>query len=135
MKGSDFLAAARSYAGIPFYHAGRTRNGLDCVGLLLVAARDAFGLTYQPGGYPADWVDPIRLAEEIERFCDSVEWGDIEDGDIGLFSIAGNAQHVAILSRSGGMIHAYQSAGKVVEHPLDHHWRKRLVRVYRVRGA
>lgn len=135
MNGTDFVTAARSYLGVPFFHAGRSRQGLDCGGLLICAARDAGFTVANHANYPATYVDPDILTGYLSEYCDQIEWGPLADGDIGVFSIAGNPQHVAILTAEETMIHAYQSAGKVVEHPLDHHWRRRLVAVYRVREA
>jgi len=55
-------------------------------------------------------------------------------GDIGLFLIDGNPQHLAIFSdfEGGlGMIHCYAQARGVVEHRLDEQWESKLVKVYR----
>src|SRR5690242_9974129 len=37
---SALVTAARAYKGTPFLHRGRTRRGVDCVGLLVLAFRD-----------------------------------------------------------------------------------------------
>ena len=37
---SDFVDAARKYLDVPFMHQGRSLRGLDCLGLVVVAARD-----------------------------------------------------------------------------------------------
>jgi NlpC/P60 family putative phage cell wall peptidase len=133
MDRSSLVTFARSYIGTPYFHAGKSRHGCDCVGLLLAVAEEAGVLTYTPPGYSAGWVDPDRLLSEIERFADSVEFGPVQDGDIGVFTIAGNPQHAAILTGSGTMIHAYQTVGKVVEHALAGAWERRLVGVWRLR--
>jgi cell wall-associated NlpC family hydrolase len=133
MDRSSLVTVARSYIGVPFYHAGRNRHGCDCIGLLLAVAEEAGALTYTPPGYSAGFVDSALLLGEIERFADSVEFGPVQDGDIGVFTIAGNPQHAAILTAAGTMIHAYQTVGKVVEHALAGAWERRLVGVWRLR--
>jgi cell wall-associated NlpC family hydrolase len=133
MDRSSLVTVARSYIGVPYYHAGRNRNGVDCVGLLLAVAEEAGVLTYTPPGYSAGFVNGDLLLSEIERFADSVEFGPVQDGDIGVFTIAGNPQHAAILTAGGSMIHAYQTVGRVVEHALAGAWERRLVGVWRLR--
>ena len=41
--------AARAYIGVPWQHHGRSRHGLDCVGLLFLASRDIGTLTAKSG--------------------------------------------------------------------------------------
>jgi cell wall-associated NlpC family hydrolase len=130
---AKIVSVARSFVGVPFYHAGKSRFGCDCVGLLLAVAEEAGVLTYTPPGYSAGFVNGDLLLAEIERFADSVEFGPVQDGDIGVFTIAGNPQHAAILTAGGSMIHAYQTVGKVVEHALAGAWERRLVGVWRLR--
>ena len=60
---------------------------------------------------------------------------DIQAGDILLFSIDNNPQHLAIVSDflgDLGIIHAYAPARAVVEHALDAWWRKKIVSAFRV---
>ena len=39
IKRREIVDAARNWVGVPYRHQGRTRNGIDCVGLLLEGGR------------------------------------------------------------------------------------------------
>ncbi len=65
---------------------------------------------------------------------------DAVPGDLGVFLIEGNPQHLAILTDYDhdnkdaivlGMIHCDAHSKQVVEHRLDEAWRSRLVKVFR----
>ncbi len=124
----EFVAAARAYIGTPFVHQGRSRHGLDCVGLVVCAARDA-GLSlvdrmdYSP--------DPGSLLIK-ELVLQLVEVPDKQPGDVLLMRFQGEPQHSAVLA-GDTVIHGYATVGKVVEHRLDAKWQRRIVSVYRLR--
>jgi hypothetical protein len=40
-KPEDFLKSAREYIGVPFHYQGRSKFGIDCIGLLICAAQDS----------------------------------------------------------------------------------------------
>lgn len=40
LKRTDVVLSAQSYLGVPFVDMGRTRQGLDCLGLLIAIAND-----------------------------------------------------------------------------------------------
>lgn len=144
LLGERIVAQARTYLGVPFHHAGRSRAGLDCAGLLLCVARD-LGLT--------DWdltdytvqVDRLSLERHLSRFCYVVafgplapvgEWGyQPEAGQIALFSTDGgeHGHHLGICTGEG-LIHACSKFGKVVEHSYGNIWRRRTVAIYQWRG-
>ncbi len=128
MTPADFVAAARSYVGVPFRHQGRTRHGVDCIGLVVCAARD-IGLTLADRtDYPRDPNGLLPL--EMARQFAPVE--SPQAGDILLMRFRGEPQHVAILG-GAALIHSYASIGRVVEHGLDAKWRRRIVAAYRLR--
>jgi cell wall-associated NlpC family hydrolase len=125
------VAAARAWLGVPWRHMGRSRLGLDCVGLLVVVGRD-LGLEVEDqeryprrpqGGY---------LRQTLERQL--VDGGRTPaPGDIGLFADRRTPFHAGIFSLRYGrlhMIHAYAKRRKVVEEPFDHEWPGLLDRVY-----
>lgn len=134
-----FVAEARSYLRTPFRHTGRTRRGLDCVGLLVVSlaavgreVEDRLDYGRTPIG------DGLRNVL-VEHFGDPIgdipQAGDValmrwhQDGQVDLFN------HVGILTDYpfGGLalLHALFSNREVVEHRLGGHWPQRIVEVWR----
>lgn len=144
------VVAARGWLGTRFQHQGRCkrsamhRGGVDCLGLLMgiakelmLKARDGRALTTHDrldyGHYPA--------AGGLQCQLDALLWpGEppMMPGQIGLFRIDGQAQHLGIFTdyaEAGdglGLIHAYAPARQVVEHRLDVMWERRLAGLWRV---
>jgi hypothetical protein len=137
----DLILAAREFIGVKFAHQGRSREGLDCLGLLLVSAA-AVGLRFD--GVAARDVDvpnysmrpdTVFLQQQLERFL--VPVSEAKAADVVLLEIDGAPQHLAILSDYPvvgelGMIHAYAVSRKVVEHRYDTRWQKATRNIYRV---
>ena len=132
---------ARHYLGVPFAHQGRSRAGLDCLGLLVCVARDA-GL--RVGGRLAadfDETNYAHLPDEKRLYCGlarvlyEVETGRMQTGDVALMRIDGAVRHLGIIAEypAGGfsLIHAYAPARKVVEHRLDADWRAKIIHIFR----
>lgn len=129
-----FIEEVRSWIGTPFMHAGRVKGvGADCVGILIESAR-ALGLLgdYQNVNYSTT-VDTAYLLAEMCKFCRLVPPRERKPGDILLFSVKGNAQHTGVLVSENTFVHAYQSAGKVVESELEPVFARSLVAVFRVK--
>lgn len=137
MKASEIITTAREFVGVPFRHQGRSKSGIDCVGLPVVVAslhglkpRDVSGYPRRPGG---------GLLEQT--FDAHVESGELvrvpisqrQAGDFLMMSFSGQPQHLAIFTGEN-IIHAYEAVGKVCEHRLDEKWAGRIVRVYRLTG-
>lgn len=127
---SALIDAARAYLGVPFVHQGRSRYGLDCVGLLVVAARDAGAHIEDRTDYPRDPNGMLPL--ELARQADVVE--DCVPGDLLLMRFAGEPGHIALYAGET-IIHSHASIGRVVEHRLDAKWARRIVQTYRIREA
>ena len=138
---SEIVDAARSFLGVKFTHQGRSRVGLDCLGLLLVSAAQV-GLTFDGVDVAEIDVpnystrpDTVFLRAQLERFLMPVTQPRM--GDVVLLAIDSAPQHLAIISDypvAGelGMIHAYAVSRKVVEHRYDEHWRKATRQIYRL---
>jgi cell wall-associated NlpC family hydrolase len=136
------VACARAYVGVRFAHQGRNpASGLDCLGLLIAAARQA-GVTLQ-GHCPSvlddrhygSRPDVHYLQVMLGTYLQPVDFPEI--GDVLLLRVVGRAQHLALVSdypAEGelGMIHAYATARCVVEHRLDAQWRSQIAQVYRL---
>lgn len=119
--------ACRAYLGVPFRHQGRNRLGLDCGGLLVVAARDC-GIELQDiQGYQRQ-PDGKKLLQVMRQELTQV-YRPPEYGDVVLMRLRKYPQHIAIITDKG-MIHAHSEAGYVVEHRLDDDWRSTIVGVF-----
>lgn len=127
MAGSDVVEAARQLLGVPFAHQGRSSAGVDCAGLVVLAhravgreVRDAYGYGRQPhdGMMRRHLVESFRPVQEPQL------------GDVLLMAFAEEPQHLAIYA-GRTIIHAYERAGKVVEHRFADVWRARVRGVFR----
>lgn len=126
--------AARRYIGVKFLHQGRDPAfGIDCVGLVMLAARDC-GLPWQAHDYTSYARNPARgeLEGRVERALNRVY--SPEPGDVVTMSFHGVIRHLGIIGGRGGrltLIHTYNFPSQVIEHGLDDKWRKRISGIYR----
>jgi hypothetical protein len=123
----DLQTAARNYLDVKFHHQGRQPWALDCVGLVILAMRDIGYNPVDSSGY-SRMPDGIMLQTAMNTQLTQVSRRP-EPNDILLMRIRRSPQHIAIATDQG-IIHSYESVGKVVEHDLDARWRKRIVAVY-----
>ena len=133
---------ARTWLGTPFHHQARLKHkGCDCLGLI-VGVVDELGLKDKTGKLLASYdeityskqPDGARLIAKLQSALKEVPKAKMKPGDLGLFKIGDNPQHLAILTdfEGGlGMIHCEARTRKVVEHRLDDEWNERLIKVFR----
>lgn len=138
----QIVDTARTWLGTPFHHQARVKGvGCDCLGLV-VGVVDELGLkdkngqnlaSYDESAYSRE-PDGAYLKQKLTDLLEEVPVAQAQAGDLALFSVRDNPQHLAILTdyEGGlGMIHAYAPARKLVEHRLDSDWNSRLVKVFR----
>ncbi len=112
---------------------------MDCIGVVVGSARD-LGLPHQDmRGYKRR-PDHQMLETQMEKQLDIVSGGldDLRLGDIFLFTIRKDPQHVAIYCGIGNkglpyMIHAYLPAKKVIMEEFSQFWKNSLVDVFRMK--
>ena len=136
------VTQARTWIGTPFHHQARLKGkGCDCLGLI-VGVVDELGLKDKHGkplaGYDevtySKEPDGAYLTEKLTALLDEVPIDDAQAGDLALFKVRENPQHMAFLTdyeNTLGMVHSYAPARRVVEHRLDDDWKQRLVKVFR----
>lgn len=121
--GDRLLAEARRLVGTPWRHMGRTPEGLDCVGLVLLAARRAGfpeALCAEPPPYSRHSAGPRFLAALAERFPGGRVGRDaLLPGDVLTFSETQFPAHVGIAAGGGRVLHAYLPRRRVVEEPVS----------------
>ena len=139
---NDIVAQARTWLGTPFHHQARLKGkGCDCLGLIVgvvdelelkdengvkLAAYDEVTYSRQPDG--------AYLTEKLTGLLMEVPIAEASAGDLALFKVRENPQHLAILTDyegTLGMIHCFAPARKVVEHRLDDDWKLRILKVFR----
>lgn len=127
------IATARACLGTPFHHQGRTPGvGLDCIGLIVVAARAA-GIVIE------DRTDYDRRPDGQDLLAALRAHGltpaeSCAAGDILLFRYDRQPQHVALATGTDSMIHSFAPARAVVETAIGDYWRRRLCGIYRFHG-
>lgn len=127
------VTEARSWVGTPFHHQGRVKGaGVDCIGLAIMVGKacgkvppgyDFNGYHRTPTG--STLVDVMRAS----GFVDEVR--EPAPGDILVFRFDADPQHVAILSDTNTLIHAYAHARKVSEARFDSKWRAWQIAAFR----
>jgi cell wall-associated NlpC family hydrolase len=131
----DFVDEARKMIGVSFVHQGRSINGIDCVGLVVLSAR-AIGIDTS-----ADIINYSRLPhgvllpildECMTKVSDANEYDKWQVGDVLVMKFINEPTHVGIWTGST-LIHTYSNLGKVVEHRLDDKWKRRVVAAYRLK--
>lgn len=139
---NDIVTHARGWLGTPFHHQARLKGvGCDCLGLIVgvvneLGLKDAQGTplaAYDEVTYSRE-PDGAYLIEKLVSLLDEVPVVDMQAGDLALFRVRENPQHLAILTDyegSIGMIHCFAQARRVVEHRLDDDWKSRLLKVFR----
>lgn len=139
---NDVVTKAREYVNTPFQHQGRMKGkSCDCIGLPLLVAEE-LGLKDMHGvpihGFDVRDYSAIPTDAKIKEGCDarlpSKPVKDIKPGDVVLMRFTGVPCHSAIITeipgQGLGVIHAYNPAGKVVEHILSKDFRDRIVAAY-----
>lgn len=116
----QIILEARSWIGVAYQHQGRSRAGIDCLGLLrMVADKLAFDpydetdYSVNPSGYRMQRV----LGEHLMR----IPYPESREADILHMATAKEPQHLAIISNEypRRIIHASAIHGRVIEQTLD----------------
>ncbi len=139
---NNIVAQARTWLGTPFHHQARLKGkGCDCLGLI-VGVVDELGLEDRNGMRLAAYdevtyskePDGAYLIQKLTGLLEEVPIAEARAGDLALFKVRENPQHLAILSDyegALGMIHSFAPSRRVVEHRLDDEWKSKIIKVFR----
>ena len=121
-KANGLVEAAKSLVGTRYRHQGRNEAGLDCAGLMIVAAKmcgiDHFDTTnYSNRPNAAEFTREMLRAE-----CTQIPLAELGHGDLLRLNTAGWPVHIAIyeVDEAGQewYIHAFLPHRKVTRDPL-----------------
>jgi cell wall-associated NlpC family hydrolase len=131
------VAAARDWMGVRWVHQGRSRAGVDCIGLCSMTAQDVGAVVPDVTDY-GRYPNADRLREFLQEHC--VErFGEPSPGMLALMQFTTEPRHLGFIVpyRHGGLalLHSMPSVGKVAEHRLDTRWRSRIVGLFDLPGV
>jgi len=123
----QLIDEARKLVGTPWVHRGRTARGVDCIGMVDLAARNGGHNILQQCGIRGERnygrkPDPALLAI-VERYCQRIDRP--IPACLLFFQFRGDRapRHFGIYTERGTVIHAESKArGQVVEHGYRAHW-------------
>jgi cell wall-associated NlpC family hydrolase len=128
----DIVDESRKWLQTRWVHQGRSRAGVDCVGLVIRVAHALNLSTFDTADYSRQ-PDPARMRALLAEHMEPVPIGSAQPGDVLLMRFEREPQHVAIVTDLG-IIHAYAQVRRVVEHRLDSIWKSRIVGAYQFKG-
>lgn len=128
---------SRDYVGLPWQFAGRSRDGVDCWGLLWLVYRDVVDI--QIASYAQETTDaPEReqIASLMVGELGKSPWVDIHPGqerefDMAVFKRAGIDSHVGVVVEPGRMLHITNGTESRVERFDQGRWKSKLIAVHR----
>ncbi len=132
---TDYHAIASEFLGIPYINGGRTKEGLDCIGLVhLFCERCGVEIPDSDGSeYPLDWywTDPDRFLRGLRQIGREVPPHHLQPLDLVYFKIGPGVTHVGVMLDSRQFLHVMI---RQVVHvtPLNFRWWQRLAGVRRV---
>lgn len=132
MTPEDVITEARSWIGVPFRHQGRSRRGVDCVGLPIMIG-ESLGLL-PPRFEITDYgrLPSLELAARVQSHCQPIPAA--VPGSLIVIAWTKIAAHVAICTGET-MIHSYESVGRVVEHGYRGRWVRMTHSVWALPGV
>ena len=137
---ADFVREARSLVGVPWVHLGRTRHGVDCIGLIVLAAKNAGLDVFEESGCPrisryGRKPDP-KLYELVARHCERAT--SPVPGSVALFRFHGekHSRHFGVITFDDTMIHAEAKSRQcVVEHGYRMQWLRWTDSLWKIPGV
>ena len=118
------------YIGLPWADRGRTREGVDCWGLVRLVYSEELNIDLE--SYADLYRDPLSPAASIALEEGAALWERIEIGrerpfDVAIFSEGRAASHVGIVCGPSAMLHVLQGRDACIENYERPAWRPRLL--------
>lgn len=101
--------AALKYVGVPYRWGGTTRAGMDCSGLVVLAFRDAYGVTPPRTTY----------VQVVWKKLRKIKNSEIAAGDVLFWPRIGPPSHVGIAVSTSEVVHAPKPGQKVKVVPIN----------------
>lgn len=125
-----------NYVGIPFLNLGRTREGVDCWGLVKLIMREQFNLELSDFKY-ADAGNRIESERLFANADELQNWYQVTEpliGDLVALRIFGNVCHFGICAGSRYFLHSLYGLDSALDSLDSARWNRRIYAIYRHRG-
>lgn len=143
MPGDPPPAWVEPYIGLPWRTLGRTRDGLDCYGLVRLVLQERWGVT-TPAFDGAGWTGQ-RKKEDLAAFARFVDgnmpdwrkvlWVARRSGDGVLLKVRGLPVHIGLIVSPDWFLHIQAGHNAAVERFDSLVWRHRICGVHRHTGV
>lgn len=111
------------WRGVPYRMGGLSKGGVDCSGLVYLTYRDLFNIQLP------------RNTHDLARMGTTVTPRDRQSGDLVLFRISRNLNHVGIYLEEGRFMHTSTRKGVMISHLTDPYWQQRYWKTVRPRQS
>ncbi len=132
----QIILHSREWMHTKFRHQGRSKSGVDCIGLFSEVAKEIGRTISIPSNY-THHPDQQFLFDEMCRLFDKIPKAEMQIGDLVLMRFIDDAKripcrHVAMVTNLG-VLHSSAQFKKVTEHGLDDEWMRKIEHVFRMR--
>lgn len=129
------LHFTHKYIGTKFKNRGRTKEGVDCWGLVRLIYGEQFAIELPSYDDEYDSSHNISATREVIE-THAKEWLQIEpgqehEGDVIILRLSGYPTHVGLVVENGKMLHIIDGTDAVLENYHNRLWQHRIVGFYR----
>lgn len=132
--GEEIAQEAKKWIGTRFLHQGRSKEGIDCVGLVVKVAENLGYSVEDEKGYNRT-AQGYAFQKYFDKQAKKIKTSDIRPGDLLIFADSKYPCHVAIYVETKGIpciVHAHALRRKVLEEPFEGEWKSKLRGAYRI---
>lgn len=129
------VAAARSWLGVPWRHQGRTRQGVDCAGLVVLVGRELRLADYDMHAYGRR-PEGQGFVQHFRAAMDGIPLPEAGPGDVLVFADIAYPCHCGFLTEKHEvphLLHAHALRRKVIEEPYASEWPLKVKLAFRFR--
>lgn len=127
---------------IPYEGGGRTLEGADCWGLIVLLYKEIYGRDLPE--FPSIGVKDYRSVEQSEVTSKEITRllgtrPEVEkvisgsEGDLLILRVLGEPVHIALAIDDKHMIHTGRTHGVVVENYMEQKWKSKIMGIYKIK--
>jgi cell wall-associated NlpC family hydrolase len=120
ISNQEFVSSIMSFVGVPWRLHGRSRSGVDCAGLAVMAYRECGGEIGDRMDYDARMPDPKKLVEIVQAACEPCAQPHLGPGKLLLtrWGDKPSPRHVCLTVSDGMIVHCDAKLRRVVCQPV-----------------